>query len=100
MTDRIHGKISVIIPCFNEVHSIRENIVEISRFFRDFVERYELICVDDGSNDDTLTELRFLAQHDPNIKVLHYAENQGKGFALRHGFEASDGEYVVFIDAD
>jgi glycosyltransferase involved in cell wall biosynthesis len=100
MADRIAGKISVITPCYNEAGHIRENVLEISRFFSEFAERYELICVDDGSTDDTLLELRAVADADPNLKILHYPQNQGKGFALRHGFEASDGNYIVFLDAD
>jgi glycosyltransferase involved in cell wall biosynthesis len=100
MPNRMPGKISVIAPCFNEGRSIRANLAEISRFFQDFSERYEIVCVDDGSQDNTFEELQAAAVQDPNIKVVHYSKNEGKGFALRHGFHASDGDYVVFLDAD
>src|SRR5947209_5796643 len=100
MANSVEGKISVVTPCFNEVQSIRKNVKEISQFFRDFAQAYEIICVDDGSSDESLTELQSVARDDPNVRILHYSQNQGKGFALRCGFQASDGNYVVFLDAD
>ncbi|MBI3939314.1 MAG: glycosyltransferase [Acidobacteria bacterium] len=96
----IQGKISVLIPCFNEAGSIRENLREISAFFAEFSESYEVICVDDGSQDGTLAKLKAVAERDPHIRVLHYRQNEGKGFALRCAFQAADGDYVVFLDAD
>lgn len=100
MLSRVGGKISVLIPCFDEALSIRKNLAEISAFFNGFAERYELICVDDGSRDGTLDELRAAAEQNPHIRVLYYDENHGKGFALRHGFQAADGDYIVFLDGD
>ncbi|MBI2822285.1 MAG: glycosyltransferase [Acidobacteria bacterium] len=100
MGDRIASKISVLLPCFNEGLAIRENVAEISLFFSVFADAYEIVCVDDGSRDNTLDELQAIAARDPHVKVLHYAQNQGKGFALRHGFQEADGDYIVFLDAD
>ena len=79
MTDRIQGKISVLVPCFDEAPSIRANLEEIHSFFRDFAEQYEVICIDDGSRDNTRQELEAAAADHANIKVLRYEQNHGKG---------------------
>jgi glycosyltransferase involved in cell wall biosynthesis len=56
--------------------------------------------VNDGSTDDTHAAASRYAENDSRIKVVSYPENQGKGFALRQGFKASNGDTVIFFDAD
>lgn len=61
---------------------------------------WELMCVDDGSADDSLERLNVYAQQDDRIKVLQTPQNMGPMSARRVGFENSTGEYIVYLDAD
>ena len=66
--------------------------------FRDL--KLEIIIVDDGSRDNSLSVARGLAERHAAIKVLHHEVNRGKGAALRTGFQAASGDYVGIQDAD
>jgi glycosyltransferase involved in cell wall biosynthesis len=89
-------KLSVVIPCFNEANTIEE-IVQRVRAIP--VPALEIIIVDDCSTDGTRDILRdrVAAQVE---KVVYHDKNQGKGAALRNGFRAATGDYVVVQDAD
>lgn len=92
-----HHKISVILPIYNEPRIFRtlkilEN--ELTSSFPD----YEVICVDDGSQDETLKRLnRYRSE---KVKVITYPLNIGKGFALHYGFTSSTGDIIAFLDSD
>jgi glycosyltransferase involved in cell wall biosynthesis len=87
-------KLSVVIPCYNERHTIREVVrrVQASPFEK------EIIVVDDGSTDGTRHVLASLASDD--LLVLYQNTNQGKGAALRRGFAQTSGDMVIVQDAD
>lgn len=93
-------KLSVIIPVYNEAHRLHKNILEKTAFLNTLDFEYELIMVDDGSNDGTLTILEKEAKKNSKIKILTYSPNRGKGYAVRKGMRKSRGEYIFFIDAD
>jgi glycosyltransferase involved in cell wall biosynthesis len=86
----------VIVPILNEEKAIGRNLNllkdELEKYFRN----WEVIVVSDGSTDRTYEEALKLVS--PNIKVFQYSNNQGKGFALKHGFSQCCGELVIFID--
>jgi glycosyltransferase involved in cell wall biosynthesis len=87
--------LSVVIPIFNEVHTVDEVI----RRVRGCGIRCELILVDDGSTDGTRAVLeKYRDQQD--IQVLLHDTNQGKGAALKSGFQRARGDVVVIQDAD
>lgn len=89
-------KISVIIPCYNEVNTIDE----ILRRVNDSpVKNLEVIVVDDGSNDGTAEKLKNLPTHDRFI-ILYHDINLGKGAAIRTGIASATGEIVIIQDAD
>jgi glycosyltransferase involved in cell wall biosynthesis len=88
-------KLSVVIPVYNEVHTIRELIERV----RAVPIEKELIVVDDCSRDGTTELLRTLPA-DANLTVLFHSVNQGKGAALRTGFSKVSGDIVVVQDAD
>ena len=96
----LKGKVSIIIPAYNESQHIVKNIIEVSNTLNDFGCQYEIIIVDDGSLDDTFQEaMRIMAKH-KDIIVKRNRSNYGKGRALKKGFRYASGDYVVFLDAD
>jgi glycosyltransferase involved in cell wall biosynthesis len=94
------GKLSVIIPAFNESNRIYSNLEEAIATFREFGLPFEIIVVDDGSTDGTEVEIARAAQIYKEIVLVTYRDNGGKGKALREGWKKTDGDLVAFIDAD
>lgn len=94
------GKISVIMPAFNESPHIYKNIIETHSVFNKTKRDFEVIVVDDGSTDGTYREAARAAEELQNVRVVHYKLNNGKGNALKEGFKHSTGDFVVFLDSD
>jgi cellulose synthase/poly-beta-1,6-N-acetylglucosamine synthase-like glycosyltransferase len=92
--------ISLILPAYNEADVIYETACESARALADIGCEHEIIVVDDGSVDNTALEADRAAREFQSIKVLRLAENQGKGNAMKRGFQASVYELVCFLDAD
>jgi glycosyltransferase involved in cell wall biosynthesis len=88
-------KISVLIPAYNEIHTIEE----IIRRVRATGIPEEIVIVDDGSEDGTRTLLGDY-EDDEDIRVFYHAENQGKGAAVRTGLDKATGDVVIIQDAD
>ena len=94
-------KISVIMPAYNEGPRIFDNIVETASTMEGICPSYELIVVDDGSEDNTHQEAQRAAARFPaNVQAVRYANNDGKGNALKYGFRYVTGDLVAFLDAD
>jgi dolichyl-phosphate beta-glucosyltransferase len=93
--------LSVVVPAYNEAQRIPATLQAISNNFAAAPYAVEVLVVDDGSSDDTAAAVRTLA---PSLalplRLLRYAPNRGKGFALKVGFAASRGARVLFSDAD
>jgi glycosyltransferase involved in cell wall biosynthesis len=92
--------ISVIMPAHNEGPRIFDNIRETVETFRNFECDYEIIVVDDGSQDNTFSEIERAASVFENVKCAQNKENYGKGRALKKGFRYAKGGLVVFLDSD
>mgnify|MGYP000385927122 FL=1 len=88
--------LSIVIPVFNE----REWVEELVRRVQEEEFRMELILIDDGSTDGTRDILPRIQQAYDNVRVLMHERNQGKGAALRTGFDAAQGDIIVIQDAD
>lgn len=88
--------LSIVVPVFNDVKNIKNNLkllaAEVSQVFKN----YEIIVVSDGSIDGTSDAI--LAMDILHIVPIILEQNQGKGAALRRGFEQASGQYVMFID--
>jgi glycosyltransferase involved in cell wall biosynthesis len=89
-------KLSVVIPVYNEVGTIKEIV---SRVQAVDLEK-EIIIVDDGSTDGTRELLQEISLAQKNVRGFYHERNQGKGAALRTGFEAATGDIVIIQDAD
>lgn len=98
--ENVRGKISVIMPAYNESEIIEKNVQETVKTFKNFQVDFEIIVIDDGSTDETWLKLKELENKFPNIKVTRNMKNFGKGRALKKGFRFAKGEYVVFLDSD
>lgn len=94
-------KISILIPAFNEKENILLTIKETIAVFDDLGKDYEVIIIDDGSYDGTYNAVeKELGQFNNRVKIERYTPNQGKGFAIKYGFNFVTGDYVLFLDAD
>ncbi len=91
--------ISLIIPAKNEGNIIFRSLKEAEKVFDHYDWEYEIIVVDDGSTDNTYSEVLKAAKGNKSIKVVR-KKNGGKGSALKYGFNHCSGDLVTFIDAD
>lgn len=89
-------KLSIVIPCYNEVNTIRQVVKAVKKAP---VEKKEIIIVDDCSTDGTSDLLKNEIEAQVN-KVVYHDKNMGKGAALRSGFAQVTGDVVVVQDAD
>ncbi len=95
-------RLSVVVPAFNEEANVRPVLAETIRTLSTSEEagRFEIIVVDDGSTDGTAAELGKVASEDPRVRVLRHPQNRGIGAALKTGYAAARGEWVVATCAD
>tara|TARA_B100000575_G_scaffold284701_1_gene279081 strand:+ start:935 stop:1879 length:945 start_codon:yes stop_codon:yes gene_type:complete len=92
--------VSIIIPLYNESESLIELNKWIHNTFKDNKLSYEIIYVDDGSNDQSWKIIEKLARENNYVKGISFNKNYGKSQALRVGFSESNGKYVATLDAD
>lgn len=92
--------ISVVVPLYNEVESLPELTAWISKVMADNNFTYEIILVDDGSNDGSWEMIQELRQSNPNIRGIKFRRNYGKSAALNVGFGVTKGDVVITMDAD
>jgi glycosyltransferase involved in cell wall biosynthesis len=94
------GLISVVIPAYNEESHISRCVRETHRTMSEMGADFEIIVVDDGSYDGTLSKARLAAGDLDGVRVIGYPENLGKGYALIEGAMEAKGDLVLFVDAD
>jgi dolichol-phosphate mannosyltransferase len=93
-------KYSVIVPVFNEAESIPPLTSQIIRTMDSLREPYELIYINDGSEDNSLEVIKCLLQTCPHVVLIDLAEHLGKSAAMQAGFDHFSGETVITIDGD
>lgn len=92
--------LSVVIPAYNESSRISATIGRVLEYLDTRWKRWEVVIVDDGSSDGTATLVKSLRPADTRLRVISYLPNRGKGFAVRTGMLAAQGDLVLFSDAD
>jgi dolichyl-phosphate beta-glucosyltransferase len=90
--------LSVVVPLYNE-HKRLANLCEIYKYLKTKRFETELLVVNDGSNDKTLSLLKKLGEEIP-LTIVTYKENKGKGYAVKTGMLAASGTYRLFTDVD
>jgi glycosyltransferase involved in cell wall biosynthesis len=92
-------KISVIMPAYNEEGKIAECVAHARAHLESLACPYEIIIVDDGSTDGTRAEAIRVSDN-PDVRVVGYDRNRGKGSAIKYGTKYVTGDLVVFMDSD
>ncbi|MCX2431048.1 MULTISPECIES: glycosyltransferase family 2 protein [unclassified Pedobacter] len=92
--------ISVVVPLFNEDESLPELTAWIDKVMVENNFSYEIVLIDDGSTDKSWEVIETLRGQNPAIKGIKFRRNYGKSAALNVGFEATQGDVVITMDAD
>jgi dolichyl-phosphate beta-glucosyltransferase len=93
-------ELSVIIPAFNEEARLPRTLESVYNYLSNRGGTFEIIVVDDGSADHTADAVDSFAASRPSVRLISYAPNRGKGYAVRTGMLAAAGDRVLFNDAD
>ncbi len=92
--------LSVIIPAYNEEKNLDKNIKEFTDYLEQNKYEYELIIINDGSEDKTSEIAINLIKSNKKIKLIDNKVNKGKGFAIKEGMLKAEGDLKLFLDAD
>lgn len=90
--------LSVVIPAFNEEARIGPSLARIFPYLEGRDGRWEVLVVDDGSSDRTVSTVESFGN--PRVRILKNPTNRGKGYSVRRGFLEARGQWVLFTDAD
>ena len=88
--------VSIVIPVYNVENFVKDTLSSVCN---QTYKNIEIICVDDGSTDNSLSVLNFYSEKDKRIKVLSQS-NSGVSAARNNGIRAAEGEYICFLDSD
>ena len=97
---KIKGKVSVVIPVYNEVGVLDELHERLTAVLSDCAEEYEIIAVDDGSTDGSMEKIAELALRDARFKGVELSRNFGQQAAVSAGLSFAGGDVVAMMDAD
>lgn len=92
--------ISVVAPVFNEEENIEDLYREIKEVLKDNYKEWEILFVEDGSEDDSLDKLLDIREEDSNVSVIEFRSNFGQTAALQAGINQAGGDVIATIDAD
>jgi len=93
-------ELSVVVPVYNERESLEPLVAELRAALDPLGLRFEILLVDDGSDDGSTQTCAALARRDPAVRSLHFGRNHGQTAAFDAGFKAARGSRVVTLDAD
>ena len=93
-------ELSVVVPAYQEEDRVGDSLTSLRSWLSEQVESWEIIVVDDGSNDRTSSVVGETVAVDDRCRLISYRPNRGKGYAVRTGLAASRGKVVLYTDAD
>jgi glycosyltransferase involved in cell wall biosynthesis len=93
-------QLSIVVPLYNEAESLPELCSWIDRVMQENTFSYEMIFVNDGSNDNSWEVLKQLSAQYSTLKAISFARNYGKSAALHEGFSKAAGQVIITMDAD
>lgn len=92
--------LSIVLPIYNEAESIPHLLTELVPALETLGHTFEIICVDDGSRDNSMAELRKIRAQDSRVRVVQFRRNFGQTAAFAAGFDRARGEIIITMDAD
>jgi len=92
--------LSIVLPCFNEELNIEPVIRSTAGWLQTKNQPFEIIAVDDGSQDKTGELLKKIGHEIPSLRIVTHEQNLGYGVAVRSGCDAALGEIIGFMDSD
>jgi glycosyltransferase involved in cell wall biosynthesis len=92
--------ISVVLPAYNEADNIEPVVQEATAALEPLVDDWEILVVDDGSQDETAAVTRRVMAVNPRVRLIEHAVNQGFGAAVFSGFSNATKEWIFYTDAD
>ena len=94
-------KISIVVPCYNEELALPHFYKEINEVMKKIKKvKFELLFIDDGSKDQTLSLLRQYSLKDERVRYISFSRNFGKEAGIYAGLKNATGDYIVVLDAD
>lgn len=93
-------KYSIVVPLKDEEGNIRPLVEEVENVMSQFGAPWEMVCIDDGSKDNTLSILKEMGKDKPFLRTLVFTKNFGQSSAFDAGFKNARGEFVITIDGD
>ena len=95
---QLFGTVSVVVPCHNEESNIHRLVKTLLGMYGDYI--HEIVMVDDNSTDQTAGMVAALARSEPRVKLVRRKPPAGVGWALREGYAAATGKYILSMDCD
>jgi len=92
--------VSFVVPCYNAESFIIKNIIQLKNKVDSLKINYEILLVDDGSNDKTAILLKEITKKDKHISLIINKKNTGKSYSVLRGIKKSKYQYVIMIDCD
>lgn len=97
---KLEGKLSIVMPAYNEGALIYNSIMQTLKIVEQFAPDLEVVAVNDGSRDNTRTEIERAMRRDSRVKIVTSEKNRGKGNAIIAGVSQCEGKFIAFVDAD
>ena len=92
--------LSIVVPAYNEEKRLGATLKRMLAYFDTRNYEFEILVVNDGSTDETASIVQNISACRPQVQLLQYASNRGKGYAVRYGMQRAAGQLVLFSDAD
>jgi glycosyltransferase involved in cell wall biosynthesis len=93
-------QLSIVLPIYNEEESIPHLLEELIPALEEIGQTFEIVCVDDGSSDNSFEELKKLRAQDERVRIVQFRRNFGQTAAFAAGFDRAQGDVVITMDAD